>query len=572
VTASNPTGNSNAATATVTVGGPTITLAPPTLPSGSTNVPYSQTITASGGTAPYTFAVTSGTLPSGLALSTQGVLSGTPKSVGTSTFTVTATDSPGRSGSQSYALSISNVTGTLQIVSGDKQVAPPSAPLPQSLVAKVVDSAGNPVVGAAVTWAVGQGAGTITSQTNTSNAQGLVQASYTTGPGQINNTVTATATGSGSSVTFTVLNEQINVTIPARQVIGPQGQAAFNAPIVQMNNVRQHLDQIRFASSPTVAEGLRLTYDGQALPPMSAFSVAPTDKDGKGQRQSGGGAAADKPDEFQRWGFFINGDVDIGRQSSVDTQTGFKATTHGVTAGVDYRFQGNSVLGAAVGYLKTDTNLDSGAGNQNAKGYSFSVYGTYVPVPNAYIDGIVNFGHNKYDGQRQAGADSFSNSTNGNQWGLAVSAGYAFNNGPLALTPYGRVEYVDAKVDGFTENGPAGALTIGSQQIKGTSLTLGGQASYAISTSWGVLIPNGRMEFQHLAQRSASNVSAQLVGVASPSVEIPILGDDRNFGNFAVGFSAIFQRGVSAFFNYQRLFGKNDFSDQLYTLGLRIEF
>ena len=47
-----------------------IVLDPPTLPNGSLGTPYNQTITATGGTAPYTFAITAGALPNGLTLST----------------------------------------------------------------------------------------------------------------------------------------------------------------------------------------------------------------------------------------------------------------------------------------------------------------------------------------------------------------------------------------------------------------------------------------------------------------------------------------------------------------------
>jgi hypothetical protein len=74
---------------------PTITLSPPVLPPGAVGVSYSQTITASGGTAPYTFAVTSGTLPAGLTLTAGGVLSGTPTTAGSSPVTITATDAAG---------------------------------------------------------------------------------------------------------------------------------------------------------------------------------------------------------------------------------------------------------------------------------------------------------------------------------------------------------------------------------------------------------------------------------------------------------------------------------------------
>ncbi len=85
---------------------PAITLSPLTLPTGQTGVPYSVPITATGGTAPYTFAVTAGTLPPGLTLSTAGLLSGTPTTPGTSIFTITATDANGCTGFRNYTITI----------------------------------------------------------------------------------------------------------------------------------------------------------------------------------------------------------------------------------------------------------------------------------------------------------------------------------------------------------------------------------------------------------------------------------------------------------------------------------
>lgn len=87
-----------------------ITFAPALLSDGTGGTAYNQTLTASGGTAPYSFAVTSGALPSGLTLPNGGVLAGTPNAVGTFNFTVTATDANGCTGTRSYTV---NVTSTL---------------------------------------------------------------------------------------------------------------------------------------------------------------------------------------------------------------------------------------------------------------------------------------------------------------------------------------------------------------------------------------------------------------------------------------------------------------------------
>lgn len=57
-----------------------------------------QTMTASGGTGPYTYAIAAGELPAGLPLPSGGLLSDTPTAGGTLNFAVIATDSSGGSG------------------------------------------------------------------------------------------------------------------------------------------------------------------------------------------------------------------------------------------------------------------------------------------------------------------------------------------------------------------------------------------------------------------------------------------------------------------------------------------
>ncbi|NLS01747.1 autotransporter outer membrane beta-barrel domain-containing protein, partial [Rhizobium sp. P38BS-XIX] len=95
---------------TLTIGAPTVAITPATLPAATVATAYSQTVTASGGTAPYTYAVTSGALPAGLTLSPTGVLSGTPTADGTFNVTITATDSSAGggpyTGSRAYSLAV----------------------------------------------------------------------------------------------------------------------------------------------------------------------------------------------------------------------------------------------------------------------------------------------------------------------------------------------------------------------------------------------------------------------------------------------------------------------------------
>ena len=568
VSASNAVG-SGTANYTIQVLAAPVCSVPTANPSGPVPAGTQVTLTASCTNSPVSYAWTA----NGVALAaTTAVITNAPQA--TTTYAVTATNASGVSSPpQTVTVSVTAAPSNIVNVSGNPPPTDSGATVP--LVVGVVDAQNRPVTNAQFAPPqITGGPGTLTLVTP-NPADGIYRFNFQLGAGDDTRRVTiCLANDASKCVTYSVTTKAVVIIEPAKAIIAPQAVTAVSTPTIQIDNIRQRLDQVRFQQYPAVTQNLRVSLDGQSMPSLSAFALA-NDKDGKAP--VGGGAAADDP--FARWGVFVNGDVSIGKQSTVQspgaTQTGFKLTSKGVTVGADYRLENNSVLGAAVGFLRADTDLYENMGTQDAKGYSFSLYGSWVPVPAAYVDLIFNVGHNTYDSQRtQMGtADPATSNTSGDQWGVALSAGYNFHQGPVTAVPYARVEYIDAKVDGFTESGaPGEALTVSEQRVKATTLSIGGQASYAISTTWGVLLPYGRVEFQHVAQSNVQTVYAGLVGALVPATLIPTLGQDKTFGNFAVGATALFGHNVSAFFNYEQLFGQDDYRQQKYTLGFRYNF
>ena len=116
-----------------TTGVETLTVPPPgplnligqTLPTADLGYPYSQTLRATGGTPPLTYAVTSGALPAGIMLSTAGVLTGTPTMTALTQFSVTVTDSLSVTATAAYSLPTKDglsMTTTSPLPSGEAGV------------------------------------------------------------------------------------------------------------------------------------------------------------------------------------------------------------------------------------------------------------------------------------------------------------------------------------------------------------------------------------------------------------------------------------------------------------------
>ena len=109
VTATDTVGSTSTLQYTVKINAP-IAITTATLPNWTANLAgYTTSIAATGGTGTLSFSTVNANLPTGLSLSSAGVLSGTPTVAGSFTFVVTAADTVGATGTQSYTVKINPV-------------------------------------------------------------------------------------------------------------------------------------------------------------------------------------------------------------------------------------------------------------------------------------------------------------------------------------------------------------------------------------------------------------------------------------------------------------------------------
>jgi outer membrane autotransporter protein len=381
---------------------------------------------------------------------------------------------------------------------------------------------------------------------------------------------------------------QQEASVSLAQVTSDQASAPVNASQTsiqaQGRNIASRITALRMGATGFSSNRLTVNLNGESVP----ASALAQELWGKLLAANGGAAGSDQALELGRLGVFINGSISLGDKDRTDNVEGFDFTTKGITIGADYRFTDRLVAGLAAGYVTTDTDLDSNGGDLDTDGYSLSLYGTFYRDEGLYLDGILTYGRNDYDQRRRIiyNIDEVSvnqtakSSFDGHQWSAALGGGYSFNRGALNFGPTLRLEYVKADVDGYQErmsdpeaDGGGWAARIGDQEAKSFTSQLGGEVSYAMSQSWGVLIPQAHFEWVHEFKDGDEVVTGFFVQDPSQTTfALDTDSPDSNYFNLRLGVSAQFAKGRSGYFYYRKLLGYDNIDVNAFSAGLRLEF
>src|SRR5262249_54356998 len=253
---------------------PPLSIGTSSLPNGTQNTAYSQTLAASGGVPPFMWSVTSGALPAGFnpLNPTTGVISGTPTTPGTANFTVQVRDDASQTATKQFAIIIDPPPLTITT----------SSPLPngaagtaysQSLAA----TGGTP----SYTWSVTQG--TLSGVGLTLSGGGMISGTPTAGAAnftvQVRDSASRTAT---KAFAITVISTTVTLTNvpdtmqPAQQVaIGLTVSSAPSNPISGTLNLSFTSNSVVPLDDPTVMFSNSLKTVNFTIPANSTVATFP---------------------------------------------------------------------------------------------------------------------------------------------------------------------------------------------------------------------------------------------------------------------------------------------------------
>ncbi|CAD6556740.1 hypothetical protein LMG27952_06182 [Paraburkholderia hiiakae] len=685
-TATNSSGTSAPATVTITVGAPTLSITPATLTAPTVGVAYSQTLTASGGNAPYTYSIALGTLPAGLSLdAATGVLSGTPSAAGTSSFTVAATDSStgpagaaatqraytvtvnastvvpaapavtvttqsntavtihattNASGGPFTAIAIASApkTGTAAVSGLDIVYTPAStssgnvgftytiansagvsAPIAvtvtvnavpvalaerqvstsatQSVTVDITDGAtGGPFTGAAIVSVSPASAGTATV---VAGGYAMAKAAVAPQSGALAlKFVPAAAFAGTATITYTLSNAIatsapgiVLVTVAARPdpstdpdvvgLINAQVEAARRFANAQIANYSRRLERLHGTGHAPSSNDLSVALPGKVptagaqcedagsptlrdacLRANQALDASSSGSNDSARSRPGAGGRDHAVDASSDLAFWSAGSVDFGMNNSGNQRSGFRFTTPGVTAGMDYRISDHFSIGAGFGYGHDSSDIGNDGTKSTGDSYSFALYGSYRPQPSLFVDGIAGFGTLSFNSRRwDTNAGNFAmGQRDGRQMFASLAAGYEHRSDTWLISPYGRIAYADAALDQYSESGAGiDSLTYFGQTVTTVSGALGLRTEYAQATRWGVLLPYARVEYQHdfNGQSTASLAYADLAG-AGPAYFVSTVPSSQNRMQVEIG-SRFQMRSITFGLDYSVMFGHNSF-------------
>lgn len=570
-------------------------LTPGALPDGTVGAHYSQTITVTGGESPYIYALSP--TPAGLMITGAGVLSGTPTVAGLFTFLLTVSDKNGQTTSATYSL---QVNPSVTTAAPNKTVSVATGA--EALVDVMAGATGGPFTNATVvTWAPFNAGVASIAGSNGAYSVRFVPAPTFAGTAVVSYTLSnATTTSPVATVTITV-GARADVAQDA-EVAGlatAQASAAQRFTTAQVTNFTQRLESLHGSGWGRSSFGLSLATDDTRKMARNSNGNGVADKVINGNPLSSGmrtvglkakrvaqaePAASDLPDlpgataEQARspWAFWVNGTISYGRERTGSADDRYRFTTNGISAGVDYRVNSWITVGTGLGISTDRSRVGNKGTRSNADSTVAVAYASMRPMQGVFVDALLGYGVLSFDSQRYITATGgmATGSRDGKQLFGSIATGLEFYRTDWMWSPYARLEFSQAKLDAYTEDGPAAhALKYFDQTARSHKAVLGARAEGKVAVRWGHIMPQVRVEYARSfdEQNEAGLAYADL---AAQGPAYTLSGRAMDTGRWTVGLGGrlLLRSGVELGVEYTTNIDQSNAYVGSLRLGLRVPF
>lgn len=283
-------------------------------------------------------------------------------------------------------------------------------------------------------------------------------------------------------------------------LLSAQADATRRMASGQISNFQHRLEQLR-SGQPTAgfSNGIRLNATRSTRPAAATGERDPGAAEDSLPEAASTTAAAPHtsllPGTTSVW---TGGAINVGKAGKGHGDTSTDFTTSGLSIGADTRVADGLVIGGGAGYGHDATDVGNAGSRSEVDSYSAAVYASYQPADALFADLLLGYQWLSLDAIRHVtGTDRrVFGSRDGTQWFGALSVGYQLRTDDLQLTPYGRIEWARAGLDGYTEQGDGiHALSYQRQTVVTSTASAGLLAQFTVKREYGVWTPQVRAEY-----------------------------------------------------------------------------
>jgi uncharacterized protein YhjY with autotransporter beta-barrel domain len=276
------------------------------------------------------------------------------------------------------------------------------------------------------------------------------------------------------------------------------------------------------------------------------------------------------------WAFWVNGAISYGRERTGDADERYRFTTNGISAGVDYRVNGWITVGTGLGISTDRSRVGNKGTRSNADSTVAVAYASMRPMQGVFVDALLGYGVLNFDSKRYitATGDMATGSRDGKQLFGSIATGLEFYRADWMWSPYARLEFSQAKLDAYTENGPAThALKYFDQTARSSKAVLGARAEGKMAVRWGYIMPQVRVEYARSfdEQNEAGLAYADL---ADQGPAYTLRGRAMDIGRWTVGLGGrlLLRSGTELGVEYTTNIDQSNAYVGSLRLGLRVPF
>ena len=197
------------------------------------------------------------------------------------------------------------------------------------------------------------------------------------------------------------------------------------------------------------------------------------------------------PDNWSSWS---EGSISISKIGDRTNSSSSETDGQALAIGFDKKLNDNDLLGFAIQYGKSDTDVGSSGTKVDSENINLSIYRTRSLDNDNFIEGMFGVGLIENDLVRISGANTLTGSRNGTQIFGSINYGKTIDKGDFNLTPIARVDLGYTELDAYSETG-TDALSYAKQTIESGLASVGVQFNNIVKFNDNKLKPFGSIEY-----------------------------------------------------------------------------